>query len=191
MRQRADVLEAHVIPAAGQRARLAAEHEVLRRDAGAERDPLVDEVSSSPSFSAAWRARCPARAASPARRPAPLPVAGTRPGRRPRSAARAAGSAAPSLSGRRRSSSSAVAGWSMMMLAMKRSSCASGSGYVPSSSIRVLRREHVERLGQLIGLALHRDAMLLHRFEQRRLRFRRRAVDLVGKDDVREDRPGA
>jgi hypothetical protein len=33
--------------------------------------------------------------------------------------------------------------------------------------------------------------VLLHRFEQRRLRLRRRAVDLVGEDDVGEDRPGA
>ena len=31
--------------------------------------------------------------------------------------------------------------------------------------------------------------VLLHRLEQRRLRLRRRAVDLVGKDDLREDRP--
>ena len=45
VRQRADVLEADVIAAAGQRARLAAEHQVLRRaDAGAERHPLLDEV---------------------------------------------------------------------------------------------------------------------------------------------------
>ena len=32
--------------------------------------------------------------------------------------------------------------------------------------------------------------MLLHRFEQRRLRLRRRAVDFVGEHDVREDRAG-
>ena len=31
--------------------------------------------------------------------------------------------------------------------------------------------------------------VLLHRLEQRRLRLRRRAVDLVGEDDLREDRP--
>ena len=35
-----------------------------------------------------------------------------------------------------------------------------------------------------------RDADVLHRFEQRRLRFRRGAVDLVGEHDVRENRPG-
>ena len=34
------------------------------------------------------------------------------------------------------------------------------------------------------------DVVLLHRLEQRRLRLRRRAVDLVGEDDLREDRPG-
>ncbi len=55
---------------------------------------------------------------------------------------------------------------------------------------RVLRREHVERLLELIGAALDRDAMLLHRLEQRRLRLRRRAVDLVREHDVGEDRPG-
>ena len=32
------------------------------------------------------------------------------------------------------------------------------------------------------------DAVLLHRLEQRALRLRRGAVDLVGEDDVREDR---
>ena len=36
--------------------------------------------------------------------------------------------------------------------------------------------------------AAHRDLPLLHRFQQRRLRFGRRAVDFVGQDDVREDR---
>ena len=40
-----DVVEAHVVAAARQRARLAAQHEVLRgADAGPERDPLVHEV---------------------------------------------------------------------------------------------------------------------------------------------------
>jgi hypothetical protein len=32
--------------------------------------------------------------------------------------------------------------------------------------------------------------MLRHRLEQRRLRLRHRAVDLVDEHDVREDRPG-
>ncbi len=48
----------------------------------------------------------------------------------------------------------------------KRSSCASGSAYVPSSSMG-----------------------LLHGLEQRRLRLRRRAINFVGQHDVPEDRP--
>jgi hypothetical protein len=53
---------------------------------------------------------------------------------------------------------------------------------------RVLRREHEERLGESIRLSGRRHRMLLHRLQQRGLRLRRRAVDLVGEDDVREDR---
>ena len=55
---------------------------------------------------------------------------------------------------------------------------------------RVLRREDEERLVERVRAALHGDAMLLHRLEQRRLRLRRRAVDFVGQHDVGEDRPG-
>ena len=55
---------------------------------------------------------------------------------------------------------------------------------------RVLRGEHEERVGHLMPDAADRDLPLLHRFEQRGLRFRRRAVDFVGQNDVREDRPG-
>ncbi len=55
---------------------------------------------------------------------------------------------------------------------------------------RVLRREHQERLIELVGRLADRHALLLHGLEQRRLRLGRRAVDLVGQDDVREDRPG-
>ena len=54
---------------------------------------------------------------------------------------------------------------------------------------RVLRREDEERLVERVGAALDRDAVLLHRLEQRRLGFRRRAVDFVREHDVREDRP--
>ena len=39
-------------------------------------------------------------------------------------------------------------------------------------------------------LAADGDLLLLHRFEQRGLRFRRRAVDFVGQHDVGEQRPG-
>ena len=56
---------------------------------------------------------------------------------------------------------------------------------------RVLRREHVERLLELIGAALDGDAVLLHRLEQRRLRLRRRAVDFVREQDVAKIGPGA
>ena len=54
---------------------------------------------------------------------------------------------------------------------------------------RVLRRQHEERRRQRVGLLADRDRLLLHRLEQRRLRLGRRAVDLVGQHDVREDRP--
>ncbi len=53
---------------------------------------------------------------------------------------------------------------------------------------RVLRGDHDERVGQRAGLALDRDLALLHRLEQRRLRLGRRAVDLVGQQQVREHR---
>ncbi|MEI9887364.1 MAG: hypothetical protein WDN08_12835 [Rhizomicrobium sp.] len=45
---------------------------------------------------------------------------------------------------------------------------------------RVLRRQHMERLGQVVALSRHRDVALLHRLQQRRLGARAGAVDLVG-----------
>ncbi len=54
---------------------------------------------------------------------------------------------------------------------------------------RVLRGQHEERPLERIGPAGGGDVILLHRLEQRRLRLRRRAVDLVGENDLREDRP--
>ena len=54
----------------------------------------------------------------------------------------------------------------------------------------ILRRDHEERVGQLARLAVDRHLPLLHRFEQRALRLRRRAVDLVGEHDRMENRPG-
>ena len=54
---------------------------------------------------------------------------------------------------------------------------------------RILRREHEERLLELERRAADRHLLFLHRLEQRGLHLRRRAVDLVGEDDVREDRP--
>ena len=53
---------------------------------------------------------------------------------------------------------------------------------------RVLRREDEERLVEHVRALADGDAVLLHRLEQRALRLRRRAVDLVGEHDVREDR---
>ena len=53
---------------------------------------------------------------------------------------------------------------------------------------RVLRGDDEERIRQLARLAVLRDLPLLHRLEQRALRLRRRAVDLVGEHDRVEDR---
>jgi len=53
---------------------------------------------------------------------------------------------------------------------------------------RVLRRDDDERLLELVGVRVDRYAPFGHRLEQRRLRARRGAVDLVGEDDVGEDR---
>jgi hypothetical protein len=52
----------------------------------------------------------------------------------------------------------------------------------------VARREHLERLGQPVRARADGDLALLHGLEQRRLRLRRRAVDLVGEHQVVEDR---
>ena len=54
--------------------------------------------------------------------------------------------------------------------------------------LRVLRRDDEERLGQRVRLAVERDLPLVHRLEQRRLRARARAVDLVGEQHVRKTR---
>jgi hypothetical protein len=56
---------------------------------------------------------------------------------------------------------------------------------------RVLRREDDERLIEDVGLLPDGDAVLLHGFEERALRLRRGAVDLVREDDVGENRPFA
>src|SRR5579864_1091191 len=60
----------------------------------------------------------------------------------------------------------------------------------------ILRGQHEERRGQFVIVAAHRAGQLLHGLQERRLRFGRRAVDLVGQQDVGEDgtfdeRPGA
>ena len=53
---------------------------------------------------------------------------------------------------------------------------------------RVLRRNHHERLLQRMGLIVHRNLRLTHRFQQAALCFRGRPIDLVGEDDVGENR---
>ena len=55
---------------------------------------------------------------------------------------------------------------------------------------RVLGREQEEGRRELARDAVDRHLPLGHRLEQRRLRLRHRAVDLVDEHDVREDRPG-
>src|SRR6185436_19926582 len=55
---------------------------------------------------------------------------------------------------------------------------------------RVLRRDDEKRRLEAVRDSLDRRLALLHRLEQRRLRLRRGAVDLVGEEEVREDRAG-
>ena len=69
---------------------------------------------------------------------------------------------------------------------MKRSTCASGSGYVPSDSIGFCVAMHEERRRDPVGLVADRDLALLHHLEQRRLHLRGRAVDLVREQEVAE-----
>ena len=52
----------------------------------------------------------------------------------------------------------------------------------------VLRGQHEERIGQRVARAADGDLAFLHRFEQGGLRLGRRAVDLVGQNDVGEQR---
>ena len=53
---------------------------------------------------------------------------------------------------------------------------------------RVLRRHDQKRLGHLVGLAADGDLMLLHHLEQGALHLGGRPVDLVGEQQVGEDR---
>ena len=61
---------------------------------------------------------------------------------------------------------------------------------MPSSSMGFWVAKHVEGLVELVGAALNRNPVLLHRLQQGGLGLRRGAVDLVGEDDVGEDGPG-
>ena len=56
---------------------------------------------------------------------------------------------------------------------------------------RVLRRHHQEWPRQRVGRAADGDLLFAHRLQQRRLHLRRRAVDLVGQDEVVEQRAPA
>jgi hypothetical protein len=55
----------------------------------------------------------------------------------------------------------------------------------------ILRRHHQKRRVQRVRPAVDRHLALVHRFEQRALCARRRSVDLVGENQVREHGPGA
>ena len=54
---------------------------------------------------------------------------------------------------------------------------------------RILGRQHEEWSVELVFLAARRHPFFLHRLEQRGLRLRRRPVDLVGQQQVGENRP--
>jgi len=56
---------------------------------------------------------------------------------------------------------------------------------------RVLGGDHHEGIGQCAGLTVNRDLALLHGLQQGRLRLGRGTVDLVGQEQVGEDRSGA
>ena len=53
---------------------------------------------------------------------------------------------------------------------------------------RILRGKHDEGRGENTRLAEYRDLLFFHRFEHCRLGFRRGSVDLVGENDMSEDR---
>ena len=60
----------------------------------------------------------------------------------------------------------------------------------PLELVGILRRQYEEWAVERVGLPLDGNLPLHHRFEQRALRARGRAVDLVGQQDLREDRAG-
>ncbi len=55
---------------------------------------------------------------------------------------------------------------------------------------RVLGRDDEERLRERVADTVDAHLAFLHRLEQRGLGLRRRAIDLVGQDEVGEDGPG-
>src|SRR5665213_690889 len=54
---------------------------------------------------------------------------------------------------------------------------------------RILRGQDEERRPERSGFTVERNLMFAHRFEKGRLRSRRGAVNLVGQDDLGEQRP--
>ncbi len=71
---------------------------------------------------------------------------------------------------------------------MNRSSCDSGNGKVPAKSCGFCVATTKNGSASGNALAVDGDLTVVHRFEQRGLRARAGAVDLVGKKHVREDR---
>ena len=132
--------------------------------------------------------RSSARAAGRGRRRAPRPRAARPP--RPSRPARASASGWCSRWSSMISSSSSSDGYPSEVFRKKRSSCASGSGKVPSYSIGFSVARSRNGLGSRRVSAVRRHLLLGHRLEQRGLGLRHRAVDLVDEHDVREDRPG-
>ena len=59
---------------------------------------------------------------------------------------------------------------------------------MPSDLDRVLGREHEERVRDDVGLTADRDLALLHHLQERALHLRRCPIDLVGQQEVGEDR---
>jgi hypothetical protein len=64
-----------------------------------------------------------------------------------------------------------------------------GQRYVPPSRAGSASPAK-EGLGQWPGGITCRDGLLLHRLEQRRLRLGRGSIDLIGEDEIGEDRAG-
>jgi len=73
---------------------------------------------------------------------------------------------------------------------MNRSSCASGSGLRALVLNRVLSREHGKNRRQAMQLSIDRYLPFFHRFQQRCLCLGRRAIDLVGQQQVGKIGPG-
>ena len=80
--------------------------------------------------------------------------------------------------------------YSRLILKRKRSSWDSGSSKTPECSYGFCVAMTRKGSGKLVHLAVDRDLALLHRLEEGGLRARRRAVDLVGEEDVREHGAG-